>query len=184
MNDILQAALEIQAFCHERRWRMCLIGGLAVLRWGEPRTTRDVDISLLAGFGTERDYIHPLLSHFRPRISGAGEFALQNRVLLINASNGTPIDVGLAGIRYEEEVIERASPFSFAPEATLVTCSAEDLVVLKAFAGRERDWLDVRGIIEAQKDQLEWDYIERQLAPLCELKEDFEALPRLRQLRG
>lgn len=57
VNGIFQAAAEIQAFFETRRWRFAIIGGLAVLRWGEPFATQDVDASLLCGFGNERPYV-------------------------------------------------------------------------------------------------------------------------------
>jgi hypothetical protein len=47
LNPIFEAALEIQRFCSDRGWPFCVIGGLAVQRWGEPRLARDVDVSLL-----------------------------------------------------------------------------------------------------------------------------------------
>lgn len=42
-------------------WRFCLIGGLALLRWGEPRETVDVDLTLLTGFDNELPFIQALL---------------------------------------------------------------------------------------------------------------------------
>lgn len=53
MNAVIRAAAELQSFCDAHRWRACFIGGLAVLRWGEPRETVDVDLTLLTGFGGE-----------------------------------------------------------------------------------------------------------------------------------
>jgi hypothetical protein len=50
---LFQAALEIQRFFTENNWDFALIGGLAVLRWGQPRTTVDVDGTLLTGFADE-----------------------------------------------------------------------------------------------------------------------------------
>ena len=184
MIDLFRAAIEIQQFLLERDWRFCIIGGLAVARWGEPRATQDVDISLLTGFGSERSYVEQILNQFSGRIPDAQHFALENRVLLVNASNGTPIDICLAGIPFEERLIERASPFTFAPEVSLITCSAEDLVVLKAFAGREQDWTAIEGIMSTQGNKLDWTYIYRQLSPLCELKEDQATLVHLKRLRG
>jgi len=183
MNDLFQAALEVQGFLHEHGWRFCIIGGLAVLRWGEPRTTQDVDVSLLTGFTNEEAYIQQIARRFSLRLPDGISFALEKRVLLVRASNGRPIDIALAGIPFEERMIERASAFEFAPDVALVTCSAEDLVVLKAFAGREQDWLDLRGILAAQQSRLDWDYIDRHLLPLCELKDDLQAPRRLAELR-
>jgi len=183
MNPIFEAALEVQQFIQQRRWRFCIIGGLALQRWGEPRGTVDVDLTLLTGFGTEEAFVGQLLSHFRPRRPDAAEFALRARVLLLHAANGVGVDIALAGSHFEEQVVSRATPFLFAPGVSLITCSAEDLVVLKAFAGRGQDWVDVEGILVRQGESLDWGYIVRQLRPLCELKDDPEILPRLEKLR-
>lgn len=45
------------------------------------------------------------------------------------------------------------------------TRSAEDLIVLKAFADRPKDWLDIEGILIGQAAQLDWPYVRAQLAP-------------------
>jgi hypothetical protein len=183
MNELYEAALEVQSFMQERGWRFCIIGGLAVVRWGRPRATQDVDITLLTGFGGEELYVEALLSRFEPRVADAAAFALQNGVLLASASNGVPVDVALGGLPFEEGVVRRATPFEFAPDVSLITCSAEDLVVLKAFAGRGQDWVDVEGVVIRQTGALDWDYIIEQLEPLCELKGEPEILHRLEQLR-
>lgn len=150
LNAIFTAALEIQAFFEARGWRFCVIGGLAVQRWGEPRFTHDVDCTVLAGLGSEALYIDDMLGAFAARIEHARAFALTNRVLLIASMGGVPLDVALSGVAFEERMIERASAYRLAEAAQLITCSAEDLVVLKAFAGRDRDWADVEGILRRQ----------------------------------
>lgn len=61
-------------------------------------------------------------------------------------------------------------------------CSAEDLIVFKAFADRGRDWVDIESVIVKQ-DNLDWDYINFQLAPLVELKYAPEILTKLKKLR-
>ena len=67
---------------------------------------------------------------------------------------------------------------------SLLTCSAEDLVILKAFADRPRDWADIETIIARQQAQLDWHYIFEQLEPLCQLKRNPEIVARLRRLYG
>jgi hypothetical protein len=64
----------------------------------------------------------------------------------------------------------------------LVTCSAEDLVVLKAFANRDKDWLDVSGVILRQGKRLDASLIWAELRPLVELKEEPGILSRLEKL--
>ena len=180
---MLTAAAELQSFCAGRRWGACLIGGLAVLRWGRPRFTRDVDLSLWTGLGEEQPFVDALLAEFQPRIATARQLALDNRVLLVNASNGAPLDVALAGIPFEERMLKRASPYTYGRGLSLRTASAEDLVVLKAFADRPQDWADIEGILVSQKSELNWQQIEQELMPLCEAKEVPDILDRLRRLR-
>ena len=184
MNPLYQAALEVQEFLRERKWPFCIIGGLAVERWGQPRTTQDVDITLFTGFGSEEEYVREVLSRFAPRIEDAHRFALENRVLLARASNGVALDIALGGIPFEEQAVTRATPFQFAPGVSLITCSAEDFVVLKAFAARDQDWLDIEGVLLRQAGRLDWKYVVEQLKPLCELKGEPEIVTRLHHLRG
>ncbi|SPF54280.1 conserved hypothetical protein [Candidatus Sulfopaludibacter sp. SbA4] len=185
MTPLIEAAHDLQAFFNQRQWPFCIIGGIAVLRWGEPRFTRDVDVTLLCGFGREDEFIGPLLSSdYRGRISDAAEFARRNRVLLLESPNGVPIDVALGGLPFEELMVERSSLFEFTPGCPLRTCSAEDLVVLKLFAFRPRDVLDVETVVVRQRGALDWVYIESHLAPLSALKEQpeiTEALARMRR---
>lgn len=182
MNPILLAALEVQEFCRQRGWRFCFIGAVAVQRWGEPRLTQDVDLTILTDFGEEERWILPLLERFTPRRSDARDFAVQNRVVLLRADNGVPLDVSLGAMPFEERVVARATRFAFASDAELLTCSAEDLVVLKAFANREKDWLDVEGVILRQGGSLNTVLVWRELEPLVELKEEPEIADRLRKL--
>jgi hypothetical protein len=182
MKDLFEVARAVQAFLDSRGWRSCVIGGLAVQRWGEPRLTRDVDVTLLTGLGGEEPYVDELLKHFASRISQARDFALTRRVMLLSSEDGTDIDLALGGLPFEERAVGRASEFEFFPGLTLRTCSAEDLTVMKAFAGREQDWVDVKGIITRQ-GQIDWALIYSELEPLCELKEAPNLVARLKQLQ-
>jgi hypothetical protein len=181
--EIIKAARDLQEVCESERWRYCFIGGLALQRWGQPRETVDVDLTLLTGFGTEERYIQKLLQFFRPRIELAAEFARERRILLLTSAQGVGLDIALAGLPYEELIIERASPFMYPPDIELRTCSAEDLIVLKAFANRLQDWADIERIIMRQTDALDWDYTMAQLAPLVELKDAPEILAQLERMR-
>ncbi|MBU4287639.1 MAG: nucleotidyl transferase AbiEii/AbiGii toxin family protein [Proteobacteria bacterium] len=182
MNSLFQAGLELQQFFLGKEWPFCFIGGLAVIRWGEVRMTQDIDLSLFTEFGNEETYINSLLEKFNSRITDPIDFAKKNRVLLLSASNGVSVDISLAGLLFEQQMIKGATSFPFSPECFLITCSAEDLVVLKAFADRARDWMDVEGIIMRQGNSLDLDYIIKQLTPFCELKEAPEIVDKLKNL--
>lgn len=183
MNEVIRAAAELQAVCVAEEWRFCFIGGLAVQRWGEPRETVDVDLTLLTGFHDEARFVSTLVERFEPRIDHAAEFARVNRVLLLRAPSGVGLDIAFGGLPFEETAVNRSSVFTFPPDVPLRTCSAEDLIVLKAFADRAKDWVDVEGIIIRQSGRIDWPYVRAQLAPLVELKEAPEILRQLDQRR-
>jgi len=182
--EVIRVAAEVQALCDSEGWRFCFIGGLALQRWGEPRETVDVDLTLLSGFGHEGSFIDRLLQAFEPRIDDAAEFARARRVLLIRSKSGVGIDVALGALPFEETAVSRSSLFEFPERVLLRVCSAEDLVVMKAFASRGRDWADIEGIIVRQTGKLDWHYIETQLGPLVELKDAPEILADLAKRRA
>jgi hypothetical protein len=157
-----------------------VIGAVAVQRWGEPRLTIDVDVTVISGFGAEGPYVDALLAGFTPRRPDAREFALANRVVLVRTTQGVPLDVALGAMPFEERAVDRASEYEIAAGVGLTTCSAEDLIVFKAFAGREKDWLDIEGIAVRQRGRLDERLIWTELTPLLELKEAPEAADRLR----
>lgn len=177
MIPLLALAQDVQDFMESRNWRFCIIGGIAVQRWGQPRVTTDVDITLFTGFFEEAPYIDEVLKNYKPRREDAAQFALSRRVLLVSG-NEIGIDISLGAIPFEDFAIQRATYHSYTPDISLKTCSAEDLVVFKAFADRTKDWADVESVVTRQSD-LEWDYIFEQLNPLVELKEAPEILDRL-----
>ncbi|MEY4637306.1 MAG: hypothetical protein RJA55_3104 [Acidobacteriota bacterium] len=54
MTPLIQAAADLPSVCEAHGWRFCVIGGLAVLRWGEPRETVVTRWTGRAGFQTRR----------------------------------------------------------------------------------------------------------------------------------
>ena len=152
MMDLFAAAKQLQDFCDGQRWRSCFIGGLAVQRWGEPRVTRDVDLTVMAGFAAEQKYIGALLAAYPARIKDAAEFARRHRVLLLKTPDGVGIDVSLGALPFEELVVSRATLFSFGPEIEIRTCSAEDLIVFKLFASRPLDIRDAESVAVRCRD--------------------------------
>jgi len=185
MLDLVAEAVRLEAFLQSRAWRHCFIGGLAVQHWGEPRLTRDLDLSLFTGFGSEAFYVDALLSAYSPRIEAARDFALARRVLLLRSAGGVGIDVSLAALPYEELVVSRAVPVEMLPGSVVRLCSPEDLIIMKMFAGRDTDLRDARSVIVRQEVRgLDWRHIEENLAELAELKEDPTLLARLRSIRA
>ncbi len=182
MNPVFAAAAEVEGNCRGAGLSFCFFGGLAVLRWGEPRLTRDVDLTVLAGFGGETPVVDALLGSLDARVDGAREFALRHRTLLARAPNGIPIDVALGGLPFEERMVERASPYDLGDGVSVTTCSADDLIVCKAFAGRARDWADIEGIVVRQSGALDASLIMAELEPLLAVKGTSPDADRLQRL--
>lgn len=174
---MIQLFREAQTFQEEldrRRLRSCFIGGVALQHWGEPRATRDLDVSVFAGFGGEAPIIDALLAAYPGRVDGAREFALRYRVLLLSTGgqSAVDVDVALAGLPFEDDMIKRAVLAEYEVDVALRICTAEDLVVLKAFADRLQDRADLVGIARRRGRHLDWDAIVERLRPLADAKDD------------
>lgn len=183
MTRLVKLAAEVQSYLDSQSWQNCLIGGLVMQRWGEVRLTKDVDLTLLTGFGGEEVFVDSLLSRYRGRRPDVRDFALRYRVVLLQSEDGIGIDISLGALPYEENLMRRASWFDYLDDTRVRTCSAEDLVVLKAFANREQDWLDLETVLVRQGGHLDWTIIRRELPPLCDLKDAPDIPDRLERTR-
>ncbi len=79
--------------------------------------------------------------------------------------------------------IERSELISFR-RTRLRICGPSDLVILKAFANRPHDWVDIRGILIRSELKLDWNLIDTELTVLANLKEEPEIVDQLRRLRN
>lgn len=180
---VIGAAGEVQQKLSRAGLRFCFIGGLALQRWGAPRYTQDVDLTLLCPFGEELALGRSLAEMFQPRFDGAVEFGVESRVFLAQTADGTPIDIAFGAIDFELRCVDRASAFDFGGGVSLLTCCAEDLVVMKVFANRSRDWPDVESIVMRRGAKLDWELIESELKPLLAIQGGQPVLGRLDELR-
>jgi len=166
----------------ETGYPFCFIGGLVLPRWGNPRMTQDADATVVSAFGHEEELIRTFFSRFDSRRADGPAFAQRNRVMLLRASNGIGLDVSLGALDFELRATERAVDWKFAKGHSLRICSAEDLVVFKAFAARDQDWADIKGVLLRQGKMLQLDQIFKELQPLVSLKEDDSIVPKLKRL--
>lgn len=176
VSQLVSAAAAVLSVLDGAGIPACLIGGLVIPRWGQPRATTDADFSVLAPYGQERPVIDLLLAAFRARRPDAGAFALAHRVLLLASADGVGIDIALAAFPFELDAIERASPWEIAPGVLVRTCSAEHLVVYKLVAARPQDLVDMAGIVRRQGVRLNVEFVRRWGREFAELKEDPDLL--------
>ncbi len=179
LPQVLAAAAEVQDFCKKHGWQFCFIGGIAVQRWGEPRLTQDVDLTLLTGFGKEEQFVDALLAAYAARRADARAFALSRRVLLVRTGQAVDVDIALGTVPFEQRSIQRASVWHWDEGRFLLTCSAEDLLVHKLFAGRDRDWADAESVLIRQHGKLNLDLVRSELTSLLDLKGELDSLAKL-----
>jgi hypothetical protein len=173
---LLDAARELLDALHKSGRPACLIGGMVVSRWGDPRATQDVDATVWSDFGEERTIVEALTSTFRSRDADPFRRAELGRLVLLSASNGVKIDLSLAAFPFEQEVLRRATPWRVLSDCELMTCSAEDLVIYKLVAARPQDLADVDSVVRRQARRLDADRIRQWGAIFAELKEDIDLL--------
>ena len=171
-------AWELHVFLIQRDVPYVIIGGLAVRQWGEPRFTQDVDVTAMFPLDDPVPLLRELAAHFSSRVPDAVDFARRHRVLLVRASNGIPLDISLCLPGYEDEVMARAVDWEMEPGKVLRLCSAEDLIIHKAVAGRPQDLRDIEGIVYRQGSTLDAVTIRRWLGAFADVLEQPDLLER------
>jgi hypothetical protein len=140
-----------------------VIGGQAVLLYGEPRLTRDIDVTL--GVGTDRlAAVLELLSEIPLRPLPENPEAFVDRTMVLPAlhdATGVRVDLVFSFTPFEREAIARARVVTLGGEQVSFA-SPEDVVIHKIFAGRPRDLEDVASIVRNQA-ALDRAYISRWL---------------------
>ncbi len=159
-----------------------IIGGQAVLLYGEPRLTRDIDITI----GLNIDMIDKILKimeeiSLKPLPGDIVQFVKQTMVLpLIEPATGIRVDVIFSFSPFEQEAIKRANLVKI-DNTEVSYVSLEDLIIFKIFSGRPRDIEDVRNILVKNK-HADIKYIKTQLKKLSFEEKDF--LKDFEQVRG
>ena len=178
MNPQLKTIREVHEFLTREGIPYALIGGIALQWWGEPRFTRDVDVTILVNLGEEEKVIKKILSVFSARIPDAMEFALRNRICLIRGKEDYEVDISLGIPGYEEEVMRRAVECKLEKGHIVKICSAEDLIIHKTVAGRPRDLADIESVIMRQGKKLDAVYLRKWLKEFSDVLEMPEILER------
>ncbi len=157
-----------------------IIGGQAVLLYGEPRLTRDVDLTLGADLDRLGDLVTLAASlGLRPLVNPE-EFTRRTLVLPCeDPATRVRVDFILSFSPYERQAIERARAVAMG-QAQVRFAAPEDLIVHKLIAGRPRDLEDVRGVLLKTPD-VDLAYVRRWLREFEEalgrpLLERFEQL--------
>jgi hypothetical protein len=130
-----------------------IIGGQAVLLYGTPRMTKDIDITLGVNIDALQKTVETVRRIGLDLIPEAFETFVQKTLVLPTKDKGTGIRVDFifSFTPYERQAIERAKPI-FLQEVAVMFASLEDVIIHKIFAGRPRDLEDVRSMILKNPD--------------------------------
>jgi len=156
-----------------------LIGGQAVLLYGEPRLTRDIDITLGVDVDKIDDVIsvaHDLALKILPE--NIEDFVRKTMVLpAIHEETGIRIDFIFSFSPYERQAIAQAKKVRMLDQ-DIHFAAPEDVVIHKIVAGRPRDVEDVRGILLKTPD-MDIVYVRKWLDDFSAGLEDDEIKKRL-----
>ena len=153
-----------------------IIGGQAVLLYGEPRLTRDIDVTL--GLGTE--HLPKLLAiakklKLEPLPANPSAFVRKSWVLpLEDTTTKIRVDFIFSFTPYEKQAIKRAKDIKIA-NTKVKFASAEDVIIHKIFAGRPRDIEDVESIL-IKNPKINFVYIQKWLASFAEISPEKDLL--------
>jgi len=149
--DVLTALLGVLP-----RWGpWYLFGAQAVMAYGVPRLSADVDVTLrLTPDSPERFVEDMRAAGFDPRVDDP-EFVRRTRVLpFVHVASGMPLDVVLAGSGLEDEFLARARQLDIAG-LRVPTIDPEDLMIAKILAGRPKDLGDAGGLWRARGREMD-----------------------------
>lgn len=135
--------------------RWYLFGAQAALLYGSARLTADVDATVLLGDVSTQTLVAALEAEtFELRIDDPTFVATTRVIPVVHRSTGLPADIVLGGPGLEELFLSRASERNVGGSRVPVA-AAEDLIVMKILAGREKDKQDIVAVLRARRDKLD-----------------------------
>ena len=166
--EALKAAIEWLEDCGVSG---AVVGGIAASIYGRPRATRDIDIVAIAEAMNWAELVSRG-SRFGiwPRQADALDFARTTRVILLeHRPTAVEVDLSIAGIEFENEMIASARFVELGPVAFRLA-RPEDILIMKCLALRARDIADIEGILEVQEG-LDLARVRRVVAEFSEVLE-------------
>ena len=155
-NPFKQTLRKVTTFLEAQQIQYAVIGGIANQIWGQARFTYDIDIKVLV---PDSDY-EGLRATLLKAFPESGRPNLPMNPLIVSVKAGEIIvDFLLSTPGYEESLVKRAVRHQY-DNLSLWICTAEDLIIQKAIAGRSKDWQDIEGILIEQQTKLDQNYLE------------------------
>ena len=129
------------------RWgRWYVFGAQAVVAYGVPRFSADVDVTVQLSPDEPERFVRDMeAGGFMLRVDDP-EFVQRTRVMpFVHVATGMPLDVVLAGSGLEDEFLNRATTTNIGG-ASVPLIDIADLIIAKILAGRPKDIDDARNL--------------------------------------
>jgi hypothetical protein len=124
-----------------------VIGGQAVLLYGEPRLTKDIDVTLGAGLERLQEVVTAVRQIGLVVLVDPEQFTRQTMVLpCSHPPTGIRIDLIFSYSSFEQQAIAHSTKVMIG-ETQVSFASLEDLIIHKIIAGRARDLEDVKSVL-------------------------------------
>lgn len=167
LSPVVELLTTLAGLLGRRGYRWYVFGAQAVILWGAPRMSADVDVTVEMAVADTLDFVAGMQqAGFELRVRDVEDFVRKTRVLpFLHRATEMPLDVVLAGPGLEELFFQRVREVEMA-QMMIPVISPEDLVVTKILAGRPKDLEDVRGVLRERKASLDLDLIRETLSLL------------------
>lgn len=148
----------------ERAIPYMIFGGQAVLLYGEPRLTEDIDITVGADPRNPNAVLDVIKAlRFEVLVDDAAAFLRQTFVLpVLDTESGVRIDFVFALSVYEQHALQRTTLVEL-DGVPVRFIALEDLIVVKTIAGRPRDLEDIARIL-LKHPEYDRAYVEKWLS--------------------
>src|SRR6478736_3986788 len=181
MSELDHALATLSSWLKEKEVPHMVIGGFAVTVWGEPRFTRDLDLTLSVPAERFAPTILLISDRFTSLSGDPVKFATETRVLPVMVES-VPADLIFAVLPYEEDAIARARPIKVGG-VDVPICAPEDLILHKIVTERPRDHEDIEGVFRYRHAELDYGYLDPRESELADALSDRNMLDWYRELR-
>jgi len=175
---ILKALKSVASCLSEAGIPYMVIGGHAVLQYGLPRFTQDIDVTIALTPREADKVLNSIEGSFRVLPRDIEKFIRDTWVLPVeHHETGVRVDLIFSITAFEREAIEKAREITV-ENMTIRYISPEDLIVQKIIAGRAVDLEDAKGILDMQGERIDRKRIEKSISALSRERGEYEWLKR------
>jgi hypothetical protein len=172
IQDSIALAIQLQDIFLNLDIPHYITGGVAAATYGEPRTTRDLDVVITLSFAKLDPLVQRLESEgfYVPGVEDIRTGRLQT-LGITHQETIARADLILAGTSaFDQLQFQRRRAISIPNRGTLYLASPEDTILNKLRwrleSQSEKQWRDVLGILKIQDQTLDFDYLTSQAEAL------------------